>query len=543
MINRKLLIPLIVLTALALGGFFISEVALKRPPEITSISQYQCLPGEKILIEGRGFGDGPVDSMLFFGDREIKGAQIELWEPWAIRFRVPSFEHSALIQLVTPGGESQGILVYHREGFPQLRSGSFLPGHPYVEYLDPSQGAGGQLITLQGYDFGYNRMDSSVWINAVEDNHLSYFDLPDPSDFVQPNSDDYQLWENDKIQFYLPDQVHSGFIYIKTSKGFSNPVYLEISPSAGTWDVQAEHRVMLNQSIVIDQVGALPGNQLFLWLPRPSAQENQSQISLLQSSHGAYLENNHLDVIALYELGTSEVYRIERILSLQVQDRIAQVDPATLSARYQQNRGLFQRYTAEEQLFPTSQSTLRSIAVSVGRGYTNPYYKAEFCYAYIQEKLTPMEGQPDLGVLPLLQSQSGDSWDYSRSLVTLLRILGVPSRMVAGVALDEEGSRPHFWVEAYLENFGWFPMDPYMADLEEDSELAQWFWGGQDSRRIAFSRGSSQAYSLTDQGISAAPQGLYSLQSLYEEKEGLISSYRSRWIPPMEIPLEYSGGF
>ncbi len=76
-------------------------------------------------------------------------------------------------------------------------------------------------------------------------------------------------------------------------------------------------------------------------------------------------------------------------------------------------------------------------------------------------------------------------------LISLLRRKGIPARQLNGILVDDAGSfmNTHVWVEAYLEGYGWFPMDPSIV-----AEPGREYFGFDDGRRIFFNRGMNASY-------------------------------------------------
>ncbi len=91
--------------------------------------------------------------------------------------------------------------------------------------------------------------------------------------------------------------------------------------------------------------------------------------------------------------------------------------------------------------------------------YKNGYRYTEF---------PPTFYETDDVVDKLLYTKRGHCVYYSTAMVTMLRYLGIPSRLAAGykTAFDENGtqvvvsSHPYAWVECYLPNMGWISFDP-----------------------------------------------------------------------------------
>src|SRR6202165_1642928 len=111
-------------------------------------------------------------------------------------------------------------------------------------------------------------------------------------------------------------------------------------------------------------------------------------------------------------------------------------------------------------------------------GATTPYDKAKAIEAWFIEKgrftytLLPPKASP--GVRPidnfLFDSKKGFCQDFSTAMNVMLRMLGIPSRQMAGFSagvLDDK-TRQHFvnaieahsWVEVFFPGYGWIPFEP-----------------------------------------------------------------------------------
>jgi transglutaminase-like putative cysteine protease len=111
-------------------------------------------------------------------------------------------------------------------------------------------------------------------------------------------------------------------------------------------------------------------------------------------------------------------------------------------------------------------------------GATTPYDKAKAIEAWFIEKgrfsytLTPPKAAA--GVRPidnfLFNTQRGFCQDFSTAMNVMLRMLGIPSRQMAGFSagvLDDK-TRQHFvnaieahsWVEVFFPGYGWIPFEP-----------------------------------------------------------------------------------
>jgi transglutaminase-like putative cysteine protease len=91
-----------------------------------------------------------------------------------------------------------------------------------------------------------------------------------------------------------------------------------------------------------------------------------------------------------------------------------------------------------------------------------------------------------------LASRSGACRDYATLMIDALRHLGIAARFVSGYLYSPGGSglaggdATHAWVQVYLPDCGWFPVDPTNNLI-----------GGNDLIRIAIAREASEVAPLT----------------------------------------------
>jgi hypothetical protein len=118
----------------------------------------------------------------------------------------------------------------------------------------------------------------------------------------------------------------------------------------------------------------------------------------------------------------------------------------------------------------------------------------------------------------------------------LLRNAGVPARPVAGyLVYGNKRSVRHYWAEFYLENFGWVPVDPALADgavfggFPDIEEPETYYFGNIDNQHIIFSRGILETTQITPAGRTIGKKRMFSLQEIHEEASGKLSTYNSVW--------------
>jgi hypothetical protein len=109
-------------------------------------------------------------------------------------------------------------------------------------------------------------------------------------------------------------------------------------------------------------------------------------------------------------------------------------------------------------------------------GATTPFEQTVAIQNYLRSNFTyqldagPAPGDRDVVDYFLFDSKAGRCDHYASSLSVMLRTLGVPTRIVTGLApvpYDNEmsgyvyrGRNAHAWVEVYFPGFGWIPFEP-----------------------------------------------------------------------------------
>ncbi|MCB9726086.1 MAG: UUP1 family membrane protein [Spirochaetaceae bacterium] len=115
------------------------------------------------------------------------------------------------------------------------------------------------------------------------------------------------------------------------------------------------------------------------------------------------------------------------------------------------------RYTRSERRFPiTSEpvaALLEELPLESGDGDGE---WARTLYAFVRYEIASAASAPDDALLTLTQ-RSGSESGRARLLVTLLRAVGIPARVVRGLELDEQRPAHRVWVEAWLDE-AWRPM-------------------------------------------------------------------------------------
>ena len=109
---------------------------------------------------------------------------------------------------------------------------------------------------------------------------------------------------------------------------------------------------------------------------------------------------------------------------------------------------------------------VQALADELAQDQANPCLTLEALYDYVREHITYTRYETaDHGAAWALQHRSGDCTEFADALLALSRAAGIPARFLEGVTYREGrsadlGQTKHDWLEAYLPDQGWVPLDP-----------------------------------------------------------------------------------
>lgn len=117
-------------------------------------------------------------------------------------------------------------------------------------------------------------------------------------------------------------------------------------------------------------------------------------------------------------------------------------------------------FLAHEKYIECGDDEIRQIAKSIEGQSEFEVVKAIYDYV-IDHMEYVLRGTSDKGALRSLELGKGDCTEYSDLFVAICRAKDIPARVVTGytVGLDADKSK-HNWVEVYMKDCGWVPIDP-----------------------------------------------------------------------------------
>ncbi|MDA3811351.1 MAG: IPT/TIG domain-containing protein [Spirochaetaceae bacterium] len=503
-------------------------VILELTPEVINI-------GDTLEITGRHFGSSQDSSKIFVSSTDLLSRNILSWEDFSIIIKIPELTGSGLITIKTDRGLSKPVVIVVNETVPFIGTGSYLPGLPFIEYIDPYTGGTGTQFTMRGDNFGVSRNNSELLFSTQfsrERDTVSGDSILE--NFQELEEDGIINWTNNEISFYLPEFVKTGDVYLKTESGYSNAVFFEQSMNKSGLIPGSKKSYMFNQSLNLQWDNSEEISRINAWFSSPVKTVYQRNISVLPNF---FLPRFYkIDDVSMYKIQldngeNSIVISQNTIVDVYEQNYI--IDETQLNDVYDKTSPLYLNNIISTELVPSSLDRIKTVSASVTRRKGSSFNKAKAIYDYVIARLAYDEVVEDLSPDKVIDNQIGNSQAYSILFCALARSSGIPARPVSGILVDSNKNViNHWWAEFFLQDYGWFPVDPALADgliWENPKENAvEYYWGNIDNQHIAFSRGEKSIPRFFPDGIIYSNND-YALLSQNIETDSLIINLRSSW--------------
>jgi len=156
------------------------------------------------------------------------------------------------------------------------------------------------------------------------------------------------------------------------------------------------------------------------------------------------------------------------------------------------------RYTRQEQDFPTRSSSIGKVLQGIPDKNLTPSEKLQWIYNYCLNTLKPAlkdDGEGDEVSWALAERAS--PLGRAKVFVTLCRAINIPARLVVGFELRQNNqSKPHVWAEVHRHN-RWIPFDPVNGFAREmPSEFVPIRRGGESVFRTKDAKNVVTNYSI-----------------------------------------------
>ncbi len=202
------------------------------------------------------------------------------------------------------------------------------------------------------------------------------------------------------------------------------------------------------------------------------------------------------------------------------------VDPERVGRLEEIPREIREAYTQNNSKLVLDHPVIQQAVKEALQGETNPYWMAWKINRYIQQKMH-YELLGGWNVAPTVLSRgSGSCSEYTFVMLALCHAAGLPARYAGSVVVrGDDASRDdvfHRWVEVFLPNYGWFPVDPSGGDSPVPAESAAMF-GGLENRFLITTLGAGDSELLGWDYNSAASWQARGRVKVLQRKDGLWS--------------------
>jgi hypothetical protein len=545
LLKRRAVVPVVVFVLLV-GALALSLSRSDLPPRLDSISPEIGTPGGVLVLKGRHFGPERLgSSVTISGTRPTSSSYLE-WTDTQISLQIPADAGTGTVYVTTPLGVSGGLLFTNKNRIPMVMSESMQPGVPFVEEMDSTAGAIGELIVITGLNFGLTRGGGRVLFTPLTVTQDTGADLTGELKAISASEldFDYESWTDQEIRVRVPDGATSGNVHVETDRGVSNAIYFEVTNLPGTKILREKRGYQILFSIQLSSIDADPGGAIDLWVPGPLKSLEQRNIEYVKIPDPLWDDYHGLSRHQIVNPVADTVYRINQTFWLDRYTLETKISVGSIGRTYDTESRLYQVYTANTGLIPAADESVINAALSAIGRERNPYLQTKAIYRFLIEQLVYDSKLAEKTILESFVAASGDAYTFSMLFCAMTRAIGIPSRPVAGFLIyGDRRARVHYWAEFYVPSFGWVPADPALGDgatfgaYPQHENPSEYFFGNVDSNHVVFTRGVVDVRPLSSDSRTVRRDGLYSLQTIHEETSKGIRSYTATWSDLQVIDL------
>ena len=505
-------------------------------PVINSINPTIGRMGDVLIIHGSGFGEERNQSYVTIAGTPPVTTSYLSWNNEEIILRLPEFGDAGLVYVHRGNNKSNPALFVNESSLPvqliQEESNT-----PIISSIEPVSGPIGSVLTIRGNNFGISRRDSGVFF-AWDADYPQTLTTIQAQDFVEVCETEfgYEFWSEREIRVRVPDGAVSGNIELRTPRGNSRPVFFEITGMPGTKVFRDRRSYTLSYMVDIETETATTPNALFVWMPQPAISSSQRNIRLLSRSPEPFIDSHRgasifhfVNMHSRMNQGiimsfSTDVYTIETDVRNQAPPRLNSPSSVT------------EIYTLPSDLIRSNDPDIIARSRQIIGNERLPYAQAQRIYNWLISAIEIQTEPFQSDVLEALEEEVADGYTAALLFCSLARAAGIPAIPVEGVLINRLNETiKHFWVEFWIDGFGWIPLDPALGagaaprnfTLREDH--AEYYFGNLDNLRVSFSRGERFLAQMTPNGRSVLGVRDFSIQNIWEEAIGGLQSYSSYW--------------
>ncbi|MBQ0161557.1 MAG: IPT/TIG domain-containing protein [Treponema sp.] len=551
-------ICLVAVCAALIGFSTLIGYTVKEKPVILSVSQQVGSPGDTISIRGKFFNDKKDTSYVEIAGNRLTESSYVSWNDDEIVITIPANTQDGLVYVVSTAGRSNPDFFANRSAIPISVPQNAVFTKPVITSLSAEKLYVGQVLTISGKNFGTKKATSQVFFSTkktqqqITENSLNAGNpLDEGTEYIHASDIDfdYEYWSETEIRVFVPDGAFPGYVYVETENGQSVKHPFTVLQRAGVKNYGTKNSYLVQVSADVKEIKGTKDSVLSFRLPLPQTTGDQPSVTLTESEPKPLLENydnTSVFQIVMDKTGKNSYAQLEKIRLSQnhvitVRSVETWIDIDNVTIPKNRSRMLYKTYTKADRLVPADTPELVKLLPTIIYQSINPYRQAKLIYEYmianykIQEKLRKSDTSP----LDMLKTKNGDAYDFAVLYAALLRTAGVPAKVMSGILVDADKiAKPHWWVNFYIDDFGWIPADPALgAGLAYNPftvhyNPAKYYFGNLDAQHVTFTQGFNTVKNAISNGKTVNIPKSYAAQSIWEEASSDITSYSSFWNTP-----------
>jgi transglutaminase-like putative cysteine protease len=275
--------------------------------------------------------------------------------------------------------------------------------------------------------------------------------------------------------------------------------------------------------------GPRRADKFLLWISQIKDWDSQKvlEVSYNISNKKDYIDKENDNLIGLFDFSSNIEGRKQLKMSFLIESYEVSLESLDWTTKdYDKSSSLYRKYTKSESHLSQTDEIVKAARNITDDGGSS-FAKAKQIYNWIATNIKYEMTSKNRGAIKVFQSKTGNSAELSFLFITMMRSVGVPTRLVSGAWGEvEKKQEAHFWAEFYLEGVGWIPVD-----------CAKELFAKLDNKRTIFSKGENIFLDKSPEhsdvfGIKYRRTFLMQPETVYidKEKAGVLNVKQNKYL-------------